>query len=124
LYFFLDKIKKKIGGGSYGNVYEVENSTGKIFAMKIIEFSSEKKENTEHLKSAKREISIKELSSKSKYLVEIFEYFVENNCYYLIMEFCNNGDLNKFLRDKKKLSLKVFLYFFLFLNNIILFRKF
>jgi serine/threonine protein kinase len=63
-------LKNRIGSGGSGVVYKAENSAGNIIAVKIIE----NKNPNENL-SAEREVFLKSLSSKSKYLVKIIDCF-------------------------------------------------
>jgi calcium-dependent protein kinase len=84
-------LKKKLGEGSYGCVYRVEHKqTGLIRAMKKI---------TKNLKSKKEsEMEIlNEINILKKMdhpgIVKIFEFYNTPDGYYLITEFCSDGEL-------------------------------
>ena len=87
---------KKIGKGTFGNVYECKN---KLFnskvAMKIIH-KNYRMNNT----LIKNEIDIlKKLSHPN--IVRIYEFYESNNCFYLINEFCPNGELYAYINNSK-----------------------
>ena len=48
---------------------------------------------------------------KSEYSVEIYDYYNDNNYYYIIMEKCD-GDLSDLLKNRKELSeFKLIIFF-------------
>ncbi|KAA6394248.1 MAG: putative Serine/threonine-protein kinase Nek3 [Streblomastix strix] len=94
-------VIKKLGSGSQGRVYHVMlNSTEEEFAMKKEEYSSdEDKENVN------REIEqMKKL--ESRFIVRLIHVFQEHQDMCLIMEFCSQGDLRKFILELQKKPLK------------------
>ena len=117
------KIIKLIGKGSFGEVYKVSKDD-KFYALKMYKISNEmnnsnsltKKEKNENLKSIENEIKI--LSQLNNlFIVKLYEVFRinlneevynikdENNddqiiC--LILELCENGDLNDKIKEKKQ----------------------
>ena len=90
-----EKIKR-IGKGSYSSVYKVKNkNTNLIRAMKIIPKNFQK-DNKEIL----REINIlKNLDHPN--VMKIYEFLEDEHNYYLIQEFCDEGDLETALDNKK-----------------------
>ena len=88
---------ERIGKGSYGSVYKVQNkNTNIIRAMKIIP-KNYQKDNEEIM----REINIlKNLDHPN--VMKIYEFLEDEKNYYLIQEFCDEGDLESVLVDKKK----------------------
>ena len=86
---------ERIGKGSYGSVYKVQNkNTNIIRAMKIIP-KNYQKDNEEIM----REINIlKNLDHPN--VMKIYEFLEDEKNYYLIQEFCDEGDLESVL-DKK-----------------------
>ena len=85
-------IGNKIGSGSYGTVYEATNIIFKSkVAMKMII-----KHESMNPSLIKNEIDIlKKLSHHN--IVRIYEFYESNNCFYLINEFCDQGELYNFV---------------------------
>jgi calcium-dependent protein kinase len=86
-----------LGEGSFGQVWKVKhNQTGNIRAMKIIKKSKNEKKETE------QEI-INEIDILKKmdhpHIVKIFEFYSTNDSYFLITEFCKEGELFKQIID-------------------------
>jgi serine/threonine protein kinase len=52
------------------------------------------------------------LGSTCKFLVELVEFFIEKEYYYLVMEYCSKGDLEKIFKKKKHFSQSVLLFIF------------
>ena len=85
-------IGNKIGSGSYGTVYEATNI---IFKSKVAMKMIIKHENM-NPSLIKNEIDIlKKLSHPN--IVRIYEFYESNNCFYLINEFCDQGELYNFV---------------------------
>ena len=87
---------KLLGNGSFGSVYEAENI---IFqnsvAMKIIN----KTDNDLDEKEILNEINIlKKLSHPN--IVKIFEFYITKAHYYLVTEFCKDGELFSYIKNK------------------------
>ena len=87
---------KLLGTGSFGSVYEAENI---IFqnsvAMKIIN----KTDNDLDEKEILNEINIlKKLSHPN--IVKIFEFYITKAHYYLVTEFCKEGELFSYIKNK------------------------
>lgn len=84
------KIKTKLGDGAYGTVYLAENLITKtIVAMKKID-----KSNEDHLTDSeiRDEIEIlKKLDHPN--IMKILEFYNTEKAYYLITEYCENGEL-------------------------------
>ena len=86
------KNLKKLGEGSYGTVFLVShNHSGQQRAMKIIA-----KKNVENSQKIDTEIMNEiEILKKMDHpnIVKIFEFYNSTNNYYLITEFCKEGEL-------------------------------
>lgn len=86
------KNLKKLGEGSYGTVHLVNhNYSGQLRAMKIIT-----KKNTENTQIMDNEIMNEiEILKKMDHpnIVKIFEFYNSTKNYYLITEFCKEGEL-------------------------------
>ena len=113
---------KKIGKGTFGTVYESKNIifNNKV-AMKIIP----KDYHMDNL-LIKNEIDIlKKLSHPN--IVRIYEFFESKNCFYIINEFCPNGELYNYINnstlDEEQLSVIFYQVFsglkYLHENNIL-----
>ena len=91
----LDKyeVVELLGEGSYGKVFLVRHRvTGSLRAMKEINKSSLK--NSEEENDVSNEITIlKKLDYPN--IVKIFEFFLTNDKYFLITEYCKYGELYK-----------------------------
>lgn len=85
------EILKSIGRGSYGSVMKViHKTTGTIRSMKIIPKNNKKPGFTEE--DIEREINILK-SLDHPLIIKIFEFYSDENNYYLITEYCSEGDL-------------------------------
>ena len=85
---------KKIGKGTFGTVYESKNIIfNNTVAMKIIA----KDYHMDNL-LIKNEIDIlKKLSHPN--IVRIYEFYESNNCFYIINEFCPEGELYNYINN-------------------------
>ena len=93
--------EKLIGKGAFGEVYLVRhNITGTIRAMKVIDKNNEEEQLTDE--EILNEINIlKKIDHPN--IVKIFEFYSNKSTYYLILEFCEGGNLYEFV-DENKLS--------------------
>ena len=85
------KILSKLGEGSFGSVYKVIDKTSKLIrAMKVIkkETLMEQDDEQKFLKEIEILVSIDHPN-----IVKIFEYYADNNNYYLIIEYVNGTEL-------------------------------
>ena len=91
------KPTKVLGSGSFGCVYEAKNTTfGNKVAMKVIK---KDKENELDEQEIRNEINIlKQLSHPS--IVKIYEFYISENHYYIITEYCKEGELFSYIKNK------------------------
>ena len=95
------EIKQQIGTGSYGVVYKVQKNN-KVYVLKQIPINPNS--TISQIDSVKNEAKI--LSSlKSKYVVEYYDSFEENNCLNIIMEYCEGGDLGTYISNYQKMNI-------------------
>ena len=89
---------KQLGVGGYGQVFLVKHKKMNLLrAMKVIPAKSKTGEKTNE------EIELlKQLDHPN--IVKLFEYFCDDDKYYLITEYCKGGDLFDLIKKKKKLS--------------------
>ncbi|OMJ67274.1 hypothetical protein SteCoe_35612 [Stentor coeruleus] len=88
-------LKKEIGFGTYGRVYLGEDlSINEIRAIKKI--SNSQLVNPRFKEALEREISImKRLHHKN--IVKLYDYIATSTSTYLVMEFCEDGDMKKLI---------------------------
>ena len=84
-------VIKELGKGSYGKVLLVSHKiTGAIRAMKIINKIDDGFENNDE--EVLNEINIlKKIDHKN--IIKIFEFYIDDNNYYLVTEYCKGGEL-------------------------------
>ena len=88
-----------IGNGSFGNVIKImHKSTGLIRSMKTIPKDNLKEGFTDD--EIQREITILK-SLNHPHIIKLFEFYVDDNNYYLINEYCDEGDLSDKLISSK-----------------------
>ena len=89
------KIVKNIGEGTFGKVELVEHKiTGMVRAMKII-----KKVNSANEESILNELNIlKKIDHQN--ILKIYEYYCDDQNYYLITEYCSGGDLYNVMKTQ------------------------
>jgi serine/threonine protein kinase len=103
-----------VGGGGTGEVFVVEMvSTKKKMVLKVLRLGVRGTEEfRKNSKAMETEILVGiKLGSLSKYLVQLTEFFIEEDYCCLIMEFCTGGDLEKILNEKKRISQPIFFFF-------------
>ena len=89
---YYESLNKNLGSGSFGQVYKVmHKTTKKIRAMKKIPKDSKIPGYTDEDIIQEIEI-LKKLDHP--YIIKIYEFFVDEKFYYLINEFCSEGDLS------------------------------
>ena len=119
-------ISKSLGEGGFGSVVKViHKNTGQVRAMKIIPKNNLKQGYTEE--EIFREINIlKKL--EHPYIMKLYEFYSDEEYFYLINEFCSEGDLSEKLQkverfDEKLVKLLMFQIFsavlYLHSNNVI-----
>lgn len=95
------EILSELGKGSFGFVYKVRRKSDyKIYALKKVSFS---KLNPKEKENSLNEIRIL-ASISNKNIIEYKESFYDNdnNCLCLVMEFADNGDLEKKIQNRSK----------------------
>ena len=119
-------ISKSLGEGGFGSVVKViHKNTGQVRAMKIIPKNNLKQGYTEE--EIFREINIlKKL--EHPYIMKLYEFYSDEEYFYLINEFCSEGDLSEKLQkvgrfEEKLVNLLMFQIFsavwYLHSNNVI-----
>ena len=97
---FLDiyEPKEPLGEGGYGQVYLVVHRKMKLLrALKMIPVNS----NQSGEKTEEEIELLKQLDHPN--IVKLFEYFIDNDKYLLITEYCRGGDLFRVIKKKKEI---------------------
>ena len=91
------KPTKILGSGSFGSVYEAKNTIFQnTVAMKVIKKDPNNEIDEQEIKN---EIDIlKKLSHPN--IVKIYEFYISNSHYYIITEFCKEGELFSYIKNK------------------------
>lgn len=99
-------LTEEIGKGSFGVVYKAYhiNNKNNYFAVKIIK-SSLINSNSIYEKYLVNEVQIMN-SINHKNILHLYDYLQSSNNYYLVMNYCNHGDLESYLKkiDKKYIT--------------------
>ena len=95
------KLLKKLGQGTFGQVYKIiHKKTGNIRAMKIIPKNNLKPGFTD--KDIIHEITIMK-NLDHPHIIKLYEFYIDEHNYYLINEFCTEGDLSEKMCKLKSL---------------------
>ena len=104
-------IINKIGEGSYGRVYKVRHKvSGVIRALKYIKKNNVIAGFSE--RDLDREITVLQ-NLNHPYIMKLYEFYVENDSYGLISEYCSDGDLYEKMKKLKKVPesiVKIFMF--------------
>ena len=97
-------LQENIGKGSFGSVFKVvHRSTNQIRAMKVIKKETVKFQDDD--KKFLKEIEILR-SANHPNIIKIFEYFMDDTNYFIIMEFISGGELYDIISQWKDFSEK------------------
>ena len=93
------QIIEKIGKGTFGIVYKVKKFNDPfIYVIKQISLEGLTDFQINQVYSEVKILSL----IKSKYVVKYYESFLEDDNLNIVMEYCDNGDLNNYLNEQKK----------------------
>ncbi|XP_033104858.1 serine/threonine-protein kinase Nek6-like [Anneissia japonica] len=90
------KIQTSLGEGAFGNVYKVVKEE-KTFALKRIE------KRAQELPSVLNEIHSLQNAAHAN-VVEYINSFADGSAYYIVLEYCDHGSLDKYLQKQKRLG--------------------
>lgn len=103
------EFEKKIGEGTFSKVYKsIHRATKKIYAIKVVDFGEISVLDQENIEKEIR--AHKEFNHKN--IVRLYDYFMEKNKVYLVLEYCAKGNLYKFVMKKQKLTEKEIHFYF------------
>ena len=109
------KIKNILGKGTFSTVkLAIDKQTGERIAIKILE--KNKIRCNRDFKRIEREISmVKNLNHAN--IAHVFDIKEDQDRYYIMMEYCENGELFNLILDKHKLSEEEAAYFYFQIIN-------
>ena len=95
------KILQKLGHGTFGQVFKImQKQTGNIRAMKIIPKNNLRPGFTD--KDIVHEITIMK-NLDHPHIIKLYEFYIDDYNYYLINEYCTEGDLSEKMAKLKSL---------------------
>lgn len=93
------KVLTLLGKGSFACVYRAKSvNTGLEVAIKMIDKKAMHKAGM-----VQRVINEVEIQCRLKHpaVLELYNYFEDSNYVYLVLEMCHNGEMSRFLKDRK-----------------------
>ncbi|XP_051502754.1 serine/threonine-protein kinase PLK4 isoform X1 [Myxocyprinus asiaticus] len=94
------KVLTLLGKGSFACVYRAKSvNTGLEVAIKMIDKKAMHKAGM-----VQRVINEVEIQCRLKHpsVLELYNYFEDSNYVYLVLEMCHNGEMSRFLKERKK----------------------
>ncbi|KAB1281885.1 Serine/threonine-protein kinase PLK4 [Camelus dromedarius] len=94
------KVGNLLGKGSFAGVYRAESiHTGLEVAIKMIDKKAMCKAGM--VQRVQNEVKI-HCQLKHPSILELYNYFEDNNYVYLVLEMCHNGEMNRYLKNRRK----------------------
>ena len=92
------QILEKIGKGTFGIVYKVKKYNDPfLYVIKQIPLNELTEEQIKQVNTEAKLLSL----INSNFVVKYFESFIENYELFIVMEYCDNGDLYHFLQEQQ-----------------------
>ena len=92
------QILEKIGKGTFGTVYKVKKyNESFLYVIKQIPLNELTEEQINQVNSEAKLLSL----INSNFVVKYFESFIDNYELFIVMEYCDNGDLYHFLQEQQ-----------------------
>lgn len=110
-------LVSQLGKGQFGTVYKgvcCENPNG-VFAIKCIAKDMIEKDPYVH-KLFQTEVEVMSKINSTN-ILHLFEFIETANNYYLVIQYCNNGDLEKYLQNVGRLPEEQAVYFLMQIMN-------
>ena len=93
------EILKKLGKGSFGEVFKVRRKKDdKIYVLKVVDYSQM---SSEEITSAVLECTVL-AKVHSEYVCKYYDSFYEAQYINIVMEFCESGDLQQYIKAQNK----------------------
>ena len=96
------ELMETVGAGAYATVYKVRSMKyNEIFCAKAMQVpEGDEAKSASRIRSYEQEInSLRRLSHPN--IIQIYDCFTSENCYYLVLEFCPNGSLSHLISEGK-----------------------
>ncbi|XP_062964467.1 serine/threonine-protein kinase PLK4 isoform X1 [Cynocephalus volans] len=94
------KVGNLLGKGSFAGVYRAESiHTGLEVAIKMIDKKAMYKAGM--VQRVQNEVKI-HCQLKHPSILELYNYFEDNNYVYLVLEMCHNGEMNRYIKNRMK----------------------
>ncbi|MBZ3875226.1 Serine/threonine-protein kinase PLK4 [Sciurus carolinensis] len=94
------KVGNLLGKGSFASVYRAESiHAGLEVAIKMIDKKAMHKAGM--VQRVQNEMKI-HCQLKHSSILELYNYFEDNNYVYLVLEMCHNGEMNRYLKNRMK----------------------
>jgi len=91
-------LERKIGNGQFGDVFKgYDKSNNQDIAIKVVKRELLKGKFTELLENEIRVLK----TCNNDNIIKLYDIKKTSNNFYLIMEYCNEGDLMVYLKKKK-----------------------
>lgn len=111
------KLVEVIGSGSYGIVYKAIHIPTNLFvAVKMLE--KDKLGSVEKQAEFRHEIKMLK-GLNHPFISKIFDFFKSANHYYIVMEYCSNGNLHDLIQNFQKIEHKNAMYIFIQLVSVL-----
>ena len=95
-----------LGSGTFGKVHEaVHKSTNETVAAKQIDIGDQERINDYMLQMADKELKILRDLQNHPNIVQVRDYFIKQNVFWIMMEFCELSNLYTYLQQNKELPL-------------------
>lgn len=108
-------LVSELGKGQFGTVYKGKNSNNEIFAVKAVNKSSV---NSSSKLKALFDTEVQVMSKlKHPNLLHLYEFLETGNNYYLIIDFCKDGDFEGYLKKHQFLGEDEATYFLMQIMN-------
>ena len=105
-------IIKEIGRGQFGTVFKVKNISNNMeYAMKVVKKSKLQEGGAKLIELFNTEVDIMRKLAHDN-ILKCYEKIEDNTSYYLILKYCNGGDLQSLIDKKGKLLENEAVYFF------------